>query len=159
MNYHSVDKVAANDGACNADRPDGATTNSNWRPTDGSQVLPVTAHPAEPADYEKYPGAKPVAASSPRADDGCDRRFGPWDEDVYAQRCMDHHSVDKIAASDVAPDGACKADRPAGATPNSNGHPIDCSQVLPVTAHPLTEPAEYEQYLGAAPVMAQPARR
>ena len=105
------------------------------------------------------------AAHSKLADEGacnadrCDRKFGPWDEDVYAQRCMDHHSADKIAASDVAPDGACKADRPAGATPNSNGHPIDCSQVLPVTAHPLTEPAEYEQYLGAAPVMAQPARR
>ena len=79
--------------------------------------------------------------------------FGPWDEDVYAQRCMDHHSADKIAASDVAPDGACKADRPAGATPNSNGHSIYCSQVLPVTAHPLTEPAEYEQYLGATPVV------
>merc|ERR1712228_292224 len=32
----------------------------------------------------------------------------------FAQRCMDHHYVDKIEAFDVTTDGACKADRPEG---------------------------------------------
>merc|ERR1719330_622488 len=51
---------------------------------------------------------------APCANQGCDWKFGPWGEDVFAQRCMDHHYVDKVEAFDVATDGACKADRPEG---------------------------------------------
>merc|ERR1712117_798965 len=48
---------------------------------------------------------------APCANDGCDWKYGAWGEDVFAQRCMDHHYVDKVEAFDVATDGACKADR------------------------------------------------
>ena len=107
---------------------------------DCSQVLPVTAHLAtKPAEHEHC-----YVEFDPCAHADCDRKFGPWCEDVNAQSCMDHHSVDEVAANDVATDGACHADGPEDATGNSNWHSIDCSQVLPVTAHLVTKPAEYE---------------
>merc|ERR1712061_11314 len=85
----------------------------------------------------------------PCANDGCDWKFGAWGEDVFAQRCMDHHYVDKVEAFDVATDGACKADRPAGEKSNSHWFPKDCSQVSTVTAHPFKKPADYEKCLSA----------
>jgi len=92
------------------------------------------------------------AEFGPCANDGCDWKFGPWGEDVFAQRCMDHHYVDKVEAFDVATDGACKADRPEGEKKNSKWHPTDCSQVKTVTAHPFKKPAEYEKCLSAMSV-------
>ena len=41
------------------------------------------------------------------ADDCYHWKFGAWGEDVFAQRCIDHHFVDKVEAFDVATDGAC----------------------------------------------------
>merc|ERR1712083_1057617 len=35
------------------------------------------------------------AVFAPCANQGCDWKFGPWGEDVFVQRCMDHHYVDK----------------------------------------------------------------
>jgi len=83
------------------------------------------------------------AVFAPCADTGCDWKFGPWGEDVFAQRCMDHHYVDKVEAFDLATDGACKANRPEGEKHNSKWHPTDCSKVQTVTAHPLKKPADY----------------
>jgi len=85
----------------------------------------------------------------PCANDGCDWKLGAWGEDVFAQRCMDHHYVDKVEAFDVATDGACKADRPEGEKTNSKWFPKDCSQVTTVTAHPLKKPADYLKCLSA----------
>merc|ERR1712014_398433 len=51
---------------------------------------------------------------APCANDGCDWQWGAWGEDVFTQRCMDHHYVDKVEAFDMTTDGACKADRPEG---------------------------------------------
>jgi len=87
------------------------------------------------------------AEFGPCANDGCDWKFGAWGEDVFAQRCMDHHYVDKVEAFDVATDGACKADRPEGEKTNSKWFPKDCSQVTTVTAHPFKKPADYEKCL------------
>jgi len=88
------------------------------------------------------------AEFAPCANDGCDWKFGAWGEDVFAQRCMDHHYVDKVEAFDVATDGACKADRPEGEKKNMHWHPTDCSQITTVTAHPFKKPAAYEKCLG-----------
>merc|ERR1711963_206410 len=76
------------------------------------------------------------AVFAPCANDGCDWKYGAWGEDVFAQRCMDHHYVDKVEAFDVATDGACAADRPKGEK-NKKWHPTDCSSLTTVTAHPL----------------------
>jgi len=85
---------------------------------------------------------------APCANTGCDWKFGAWGEDVFAQRCMDHHYVDKVEAFDVATDGACKADRPEGEKDNKHWVPNDCSQVNTVTVHPLKKPAAYQKCLG-----------
>merc|ERR1712032_993079 len=38
------------------------------------------------------------AVFAPCANEGCDWKFGPWGEDVFMQRCLDHHYVDKVEA-------------------------------------------------------------
>jgi len=85
-------------------------------------------------------------AFAPCANDGCDWKLGAWGEDVFAQRCMDHHYVDKVEAFDVATDGACKADRPEGQK-NKKWFPHDCSQLTTATAHPLKKPAAFKKCL------------
>merc|ERR1712238_393532 len=85
---------------------------------------------------------------APCANDGCDWKFGAWGEDVFAQRCMDTHYVDKVEAFDVATDGACKSDRPAAEKNNAKWHPEDCSQLTTATAHPFKKPKEYLKCLG-----------
>jgi len=84
---------------------------------------------------------------APCANDGCDWKYGAWGEDVFAQRCMDHHYVDKVEAFDVATDGACEADRPQGMKKNKKWHPTDCSSLTTATAHPLKKPAEFQKCL------------
>jgi len=83
-------------------------------------------------------------AFAPCANDGCDWKWGAWGEDVFIQRCMDHHYVDKVEAYDLATDGACKADRPAGEKKNSKWYPKDCSGLTTATAHPLKKPQAYK---------------
>merc|ERR1712154_420513 len=40
------------------------------------------------------------AVYAPCAYDGCDWKYGAWGEDVYVQRCLDRHYVDKVEAFD-----------------------------------------------------------
>jgi len=86
-------------------------------------------------------------AFAPCANEGCDWKFGAWGEDVFVQRCMDHHYVDKVEAFDVATDGACAADRPEGEKKNKKWHPTDCRTLTTATAHPLKKPAAYKKCL------------
>jgi len=85
---------------------------------------------------------------APCADEGCDWKFGPWGEDVFAQRCMDHHYVDKVEAFDLTTDGMCPGDRPADQKKNKKWKATDCTKVTSVTAHPYKKPAEYFKCLG-----------
>jgi len=86
-------------------------------------------------------------AFAPCANDGCDWKWGAWGEDVFAQRCMDHHYVDKVEAFDVATDGACEADRPEEEKKNKKWIPENCAQLTTVTAHPLKDPEKFEACL------------
>jgi len=86
-------------------------------------------------------------AFAPCANQGCDWKYGAWGEDVFIQRCMDHHYVDKVEAFDVATDGACQADRPKGEEKNKKWYPTDCSQLTTATAHPLKKPAAFKKCL------------
>jgi len=88
------------------------------------------------------------AEFAPCANDGCDWKYGPWGEDVFAQRCMDHHYVDKKEAYDVTNDGACKADRPEGEKDNKKWHSEDCSELETAAAHPFKKPKDYFKCLG-----------
>jgi len=80
---------------------------------------------------------------APCANEGCDWKWGAWGEDVFTQRCMDHHYVDKVEAFDMTTDGACAADRPEGEKKNKKWNAQDCSQLKTVTSHPYKKPAEY----------------
>merc|ERR1712232_1263626 len=41
------------------------------------------------------------AVYAPCANDGCDWQYGAWGEDVFVQRCLDRHYVDKVEAFDM----------------------------------------------------------
>merc|ERR1719422_1639332 len=84
-------------------------------------------------------------AFAPCADEGCDWKFGPWGEDVFVQRCMDHHYVDKVEAFDLTKDGACASDRPKDQKKNMKWKSPDCSQEAGTAAsiHPFKKPQEY----------------
>jgi len=83
------------------------------------------------------------AEFGPCANDGCDWKFGPWGEDVFAQRCMDHHYVDRVEAFDLTTDGACAANRPEGEKKNKKWKAEDCSVLSTPAAHPYKKPDEY----------------
>jgi len=85
---------------------------------------------------------------APCANDGCDWKWGPWGEDVFAQRCMDRHHVEKVQAWDVTTDGACKFDRPEGEKDNKKWAAPDCSKVTTVAIHPFKKPEAYFKCLG-----------
>merc|ERR1712014_419909 len=50
----------------------------------------------------------------------------PWGEDLFAQRCMDLHGVDKVQAFDINTDASCAAWRPEGQKKNRKWRP-DCA--------------------------------
>jgi len=83
------------------------------------------------------------AIFAPCADQGCDWKWGPWGEDVFLQRCMDHHYVDKMEAFDMTVDGACESDRPADQKKNKKWHATDCTKVSAPAAHPFKKPKDY----------------
>merc|ERR1712238_528816 len=83
------------------------------------------------------------AVYAPCANDGCDWKYGAWGEDVFVQRCLDRHYVDKVEAFDMTLDGACAADRPEGQKKNKKWHAEDCSAVTTAAVHPFKTPKEY----------------
>jgi len=88
------------------------------------------------------------AVYAPCADTGCDWKWGPWGEDVFAQRCLDRHYVDKVEAFDMTSDGACEADRPDGQKKNKKWRVEDCGTVQTAAVHPFKTPKDYFACLG-----------
>lgn len=82
------------------------------------------------------------------ADTGCDWKWGPWGEDVFVQRCMDHHYVDKVEAFDLTRDGACEADRPEGQKKNKKWRSPDCSAETAASIHPFKKVKPYFKCMG-----------
>jgi len=88
------------------------------------------------------------ARFAPCANDGCDWKFGAWGEDVFVQRCMDHHYINKGEAFDLTKDGACPSDRPADQKKNKKWRAPDCGKELAASVHPFKKPQEYFKCLG-----------
>merc|ERR1712110_925187 len=67
-----------------------------------------------------------------------------WGEDLFQQRCMDLHGVDKVGAYDLIVDSRCGAARPAGQKKNFKWKP-DCSVVPKNTPaiHKFSKSKEY----------------
>jgi len=77
-----------------------------------------------------------------------DAGFQPWGEDLFQQRCMDLHKVDKIAAYDMHTDASCEFWRPEGQKKNAKWRP-DCSVTQTAGIHPFKKPAAYFDCLKA----------
>jgi hypothetical protein len=72
----------------------------------------------------------------------------PWGEDLFAQRCMDLHGVDKVQAFDVNTDASCAAWRPEGQKKNRKWRP-DCATAQTPAIHHFKTPEEYFNCLKA----------
>jgi len=72
----------------------------------------------------------------------------PWGEDLFAQRCMDLHGVDKVNAFDINTDAACAAWRPEGQKKNMKWRP-DCATTQTPAIHFFKTPKEYFDCLKA----------
>jgi len=79
---------------------------------------------------------------------GSDEDFGgePWGEDLFAQRCMDLHGVDRVSAWDITTDGMCQAYRPEGEKKNKKWKP-DCAVTSTAAMHPFMKPKDYFECL------------
>lgn len=79
-----------------------------------------------------------------------EKKFGsePWGEDLFAQRCMDLHGVDKVDAFDLNTDAACAAWRPEGQKKNKKWLP-DCATVKTPAMHHFKTPKLYFDCLKA----------
>jgi len=71
-----------------------------------------------------------------------------WGEDLFQQRCMDLHGVDKVAAYDINTDSSCAAWRPEGQKKNGKWKP-DCATVQTPGIHHFKKPAAYFDCLKA----------
>merc|ERR1711997_663643 len=72
----------------------------------------------------------------------------PWGEDLFAQRCMDLHKVDKVSAFDINTDASCAAWRPEGQKKNRKWRP-DCATAQTPAIHHFKTPKEYFDCLNA----------
>merc|ERR1712217_984243 len=81
---------------------------------------------------------------------GREKDFGnePWGEDLFAQRCMDLHGVDRVSAWDITTDGMCQAYRPEGEKKNKKWKP-DCAVVQTAAMHPFMKPKDFFDCLKA----------
>jgi len=68
--------------------------------------------------------------------------YEPWGEDVFVQRCMDLHGVDRVAAFDIAADALCKGYVPEDQKKNKHWRP-DCAVTKTAALHPFMTPKEY----------------
>lgn len=79
---------------------------------------------------------------------GCGWKWGPWGEDLFAQRCMERHHVEKIEDFRLTTDGACPADRPKDQRVNKKWKP-NCANTLTPAMHPFKNPRAYFRCLDA----------
>jgi hypothetical protein len=72
----------------------------------------------------------------------------PWGEDLFQQRCMDLHGVDKVAGYDVNTDASCAAWRPEGEKKNRKWLP-ECALTKTPAMHHFKTPKLYFDCLKA----------
>merc|ERR1711983_441729 len=77
-----------------------------------------------------------------------DTSYEAWGEDLFMQRCMDLHGVDKVSVWDLTTDSMCKAFRPEGQKKNEKWRP-NCALTQTAAMHPFMKPYEYFECLKA----------
>merc|ERR1712018_568866 len=71
-----------------------------------------------------------------------------WGEDLFMQRCMDLHGVDKVSVWDLTVDSMCAAFRPEGQKKNAKWRP-NCALTSTAAMHPFMKPYDYFECLKA----------
>jgi len=71
-----------------------------------------------------------------------------WGEDLFMQRCMDLHGVDKVSDWELTTDSMCAAFRPEGQKKNKKWRP-DCALTQTAAMHPFMKPYDYFECLKA----------
>merc|ERR1711963_1195814 len=69
-------------------------------------------------------------------------------KDLFMQRCMDLHGVDKVSVWDLTTDSMCKAFRPEGQKKNEKWRP-NCALTTTAAMHPFMKPYDYFECLKA----------
>jgi len=80
--------------------------------------------------------------------DDKDTGMQPWGEDLFQQRCMDLHGVDKVAGYDLNTDASCAAWRPEGQKKNRKWLP-ECALTKTPAMHHFKTPKLYFDCLKA----------
>jgi len=80
--------------------------------------------------------------------DDKDTGMQPWGEDLFQQRCMDLHGVDKVAGYDVNTDASCSSWRPEGQKKNRKWLP-ECALTKTPAMHHFKTPKLYFDCLKA----------
>jgi len=91
------------------------------------------------------------SAEAQCANTGCDWKFGPWGEDVFAQKCMDRHQVNQVEAFDLVFDGRCPASKPKNEKKNKKWKPspAECKASYQPALHPFKKPTDWFACYGA----------
>lgn len=76
-----------------------------------------------------------------------DWKWGPWGEDLFAQRCMDRHGVAKLTNFNLTISGTCPANRPKDQKQNKNWVP-SCFGASTAALHPFKTTHDYFGCLG-----------
>jgi hypothetical protein len=81
---------------------------------------------------------------------GREKDYGnePWGEDLFMQRCMDLHKVNRVSAWDITVDGMCQSYRPEAEKKNKKWKP-NCAFVQAAAMHPFMKPNDYFECLKA----------
>jgi len=76
-----------------------------------------------------------------------DWKFGPWGEDLFAQKCMDRHGVAKLTNFNLTISGTCPANRPPDQKQNQDFVP-SCFGANTAAVHPFKTTEKYFGCLG-----------
>merc|ERR1712194_110331 len=69
---------------------------------------------------------------------GGDWQYGPWGEDLFQQRCLDRHGVDKLPGYGLTNTGTCPNNRPKTDKKNSKYIP-SCYDFKAAVLHPFRD--------------------
>ena len=78
---------------------------------------------------------------------GGDWKYGPWGEDLFQQRCLDRHGIDKLPGYGLTNTGTCPNNRPKTERTNTKYVP-SCYDFKAAVLHPFRDTKGYFACLG-----------
>merc|ERR1712187_359954 len=75
-------------------------------------------------------------------------KYGPWGEDLFQQRCLDRHGVEKLPGYGLSNSGTCPMIRPKSEKDNTKYIP-KCAGATQAVVHPFRDVKSYFDCLAA----------